>query len=482
MTEDSNHNKHVQNTDVANQHGSSHAMHDLTSQAQSPDQIQANLEGNLETIDLSSQWSALSVTERRREFEKLPRLDAVDLFLALKTHDQAELISEASLQEKRSWVRLLAPDDVADLIQELVSEHGPDQKDLILDLVDPQTRREVTALLAYAEDNAGGLMSSRFVRLRPDMTVDEAISYLRIQSKTQVETIYYAYVLDSDQILLGVVSFRELFSALPGRKITDIMKTEIVKIPVELDQEQIGRIFSQQELVALPVIDQAGHMKGIVTFDDVATVIQEEATEDMQKMGAVETLGAPYLKIGLSEMIKKRAGWLLVLFIGEMFTATAMGHFQLEIERAVVLAMFVPLIISSGGNSGSQATTLMIRAMALGEVRLRDWWRVLRREVVAGLALGGILGVVGMARIYFWPWRESMYGPNYFWVGLTVAISVVGVVVWGSIAGSMLPFILRRCKLDPAAASAPAVATIVDVTGLVIYFSVASLILNGILL
>ncbi|MEN0059309.1 MAG: magnesium transporter [Bdellovibrio sp.] len=429
-------------------------------------------------MSLSETWSALSPDERREKFKELPRTEAEELFLSLKTHDQAELIAEASHLEKRSWVRLLAPDDVADLIQEI----GPESKEDLLSLLDPQTKREVSALLAYAEDAAGGLMSSRFVRLRPDMTVDEAISYIRIQAKTHVETIYYAYVLDSEQKLLGVVSFRELFSATSEKKIAEIMHTDVLKVPVEMDQEQIGQIFSQQDLMAVPVVDEHGIMKGIVTFDDVATAIQEEATEDIHKLGAVETLEAPYLKISMQEMIKKRGGWLLILFLGEMFTATAMAFFEDELSRAVVLSMFIPLIISSGGNSGSQASTLIIRAIALREVRLRDWWRVLAREIPTGLCLGTLLGLIGFVRIMLWPNRESLYTVHYMLVAATVCVSVIGVVLWGTISGSMLPFILKKIGFDPASASAPAVATLVDVTGLVIYFSVASMILHGVLL
>lgn len=427
---------------------------------------------------LTDTWSALTPDERREKFKELPRTEAEELFLSLKTHDQAELISEAGSLEKRSWIRLLAPDDVADLIQEM----GLDAKDDILSLLDPQTKREVTALLAYAEDAAGGLMSSRFVRLRPDMSVDEAISYIRIQAKTHVETIYYAYALDSEQRLLGVVSFRELFSAAPGKSINEIMHTDILKVPPEMDQEQIGRIFSQQDLMAVPVVDDQGVMKGIVTFDDVATAIQEEATEDIHKIGGVETLDAPYLKISMFEMLKKRGGWLMILFLGEMFTATAMAFFEDELSKAVVLSMFIPLIISSGGNSGSQASTLIIRAIALREVRLRDWWRVLGRELVTGICLGLVLGSIGFIRIMLWPNRESLYTTHYVLVAATVCISVVGVVLWGTISGSMLPFILKKVGFDPASASAPAVATLVDVTGLVIYFTVASFILHGVLL
>ncbi len=427
---------------------------------------------------LASSWSAFSKSERREKFEELPRTDAEELFLSLSTHDQAELIEEASHLEKRSWIRLLAPDDVADLIQAM----DVDDKDDILSLLDPQTKREVIALLAYAEDAAGGLMNSRFIRLRPEMSVDQAISYIRIQAKTQVETIYYAYVLDSEQKLLGVVSFRELFQSAPEKKIADLMQTDVVQIPVDLDQEQIGRIFAQQDLLAIPVVDSEGHMKGIVTFDDVATAIQEEATEDIHKLGAVETLDAPYLQTSILEMLRKRGGWLLILFIGQMFTATVMTFFEGELSKAFVLSIFIPLIISSGGNSGSQASTIITRAIALQEVRLRDWWRVLTREIMTGACLGLLLGLIGMIRILVWPNKEVIYTQHYLQVSLTVAASVIGVVMWGTISGAMLPFILKKVGFDPASASAPAVATIVDVTGLVIYFTMASLFLAGTLL
>lgn len=423
-------------------------------------------------------WSQLSQNLRHESFFKLSRTDAEELFLSLTAQDQYPLINECTLLEKRSWIRLLAPDDAADLIQEAEPEHREEW----LSLLDPQTKREVGVLLAYAEDNAGGIMSSRFIRLRPQMNVDEAISYIRLQAKTQVETIYYAYVLTIDQKLLGVVSFRELFASAPQKKVEEIMYTDVIRIPVNLDQEQIGQIFSKNNLMALPVVDADEKMVGIVTFDDVAEAVQEEATEDIHKIGAVETLDAPYLQISFTEMLKKRAGWLIVLLLGGMFTTTAMGYYENELQKALVLTMFLPLIISSGGNSGSQASTLVIRAMALGEVRIQDWWRVLVREVATGLCLGLILGFIALFRIYFWPWRDEMYGPHYLYIAYTVAASIIGVVLWGTISGSMLPFALRKLKLDPASASAPAVATIVDVTGVIIYLSFASLLLKGILL
>lgn len=433
----------------------------------------------LSEIDaLRESWPGLHLDARHEVFKRLSRTDAEELFLNLTAADQAELISVLLPPAKRSWIRLLPPDDAADLIQSLSDE----QRYEALGLLDEQTRKDVTALLAYAEDDAGGLMNSQYVRLRPDMSVDEAIRYLRAQAKTPVETIYYAYVLDAEQRLLGVVSFRELFLAPTEKKVKEIMKTDLITIPEDMDQEEVGRLVAQHDLMAVPVVDKSNHMKGIVTVDDVVTVVEEEATEDIQKMGGTEALEQPYLKIGFFKLLKKRAGWLTVLFLGEMFTATAMGHYEKELERAIILALFIPLIISSGGNSGSQASTLIIRAIALREIRLRDWWRVLVREVGSGLFLGLMLGVIGIIRIVLTPNRESVYGQYYLEIAATVSISLVGVVLWGATAGSMLPFILRRFKLDPASASAPLVATLVDVTGLVIYFSTASLILGGKLL
>jgi magnesium transporter len=260
------------------------------------------------------------------------------------------------------------------------------------------------------------------------------------------------------------------------------MRTDIVTVTEAQDQEEVAALIAQHDLLAVPVVDEAGRMKGIVTVDDIIDVLQEEATEDIQKLAAMEAFDMPYLRTRFGPLLKKRAGWLMVLFLGEMLTATAMGYFEEEIARAVVLALFVPLIISSGGNSGSQAATLVVRAMALGEVRLRDWWRVLQRELGAGLALGAILGSIGMLRIAVWQLLFHLYGEHWVLIGLTVGLALVGVVLWGTLSGSMLPFVLRRFGLDPAASSAPFVATLVDVTGLIIYFSVAALILSGTLL
>jgi magnesium transporter len=307
------------------------------------------------------------------------------------------------------------------------------------------------------------------------MSVDEAITYMRKQVNEKLETIYYGYVLDGQQRLLGVVSFRDLFSAKGAAKVAEVMKKDVITVPDTMDQEAVGRLFAQHDVMALPVVDAEGRMKGIVTFDDIVQVVQEEATENIQKIGGTEALDAPYLEVGIRAMIQKRAGWLVVLFLGEMLTATAMGHFEGEIAAAVVLSIFIPLIISSGGNSGSQATTLVIRAMSLGEVRVRDWLRVMRRELLSGLALGSILGAIGFIRILLWQeMGVADYGEHYLWLGVTVGVALLGVVLWGTLSGAMLPLALRRLGFDPASASAPLVATLVDVTGLVIYFSAAS--------
>ena len=430
---------------------------------------------DLHVDELREVWPALSEEERVQGFLLLPREDADDFFLSLSPHEQGELIEKMPAAQRRMWLRLLPPDDAADVLQELPAERRAE----LLTLLDDTTRREVTALMAYAEDDAGGLMSPRFARVRPDMQVDAAIRYLQKQARERLETIYYAYVLDSEQRLLGVCSFRELFASPGDKLVRDMMHAGPVAVSEEMDQEAVARLFKRHGFLALPVVDQGGHMKGIITIDDIVDVVEEEATEDVQKFGGMEALDNPYLETSFWNMIKKRAGWLAILFVGEMLTATAMSHFEDEIARAVILAVFVPLIISSGGNSGSQASTLIIRAMALGEVKMRDWWRIVRRELGAGLTLGVVLATIGATRILVWQSVFHTYGPHYPLVAMTVAFSLVGVVTMGTLSGSMLPFILRRFGLDPASASAPFVATLVDVSGLVIYFSVAKVVMGG---
>lgn len=427
---------------------------------------------------LKEHWSELDLATRKEKFFILPRVDAEELFLSLTSANQLELVGELPVQEKRSWLRLLPMDDAADFIQKV----EPEQRTEILNLLDEGARREVLGLLAYAEDEAGGLMNPRYIRLRPDMSVEEAIRYLRAQARTPIEIIYYTYVLDYDQKLLGVISFRELLLAAPDKRIRELMATDLITVPEEMDREKLAEVFSSHQLMAIPVVDEQGRMKGIVTYDDIADAMQQEATEDIQKLGGMEALEEPYFNTSFFSMIKKRGGWLLVLFFGEMFTATAMAQFEDEIAKAVVLALFIPLIISSGGNAGSQASTLIIRSLALREMRLRDWWRVLRRELAAGLVLGALLGAIGFLRITVMQQWFPTYGEHYVLLATTVAVSLIGVVLWGTLSGAMLPFALRKLGFDPASASAPLVATVVDVTGLMLYFTAASLILASTIL
>ncbi len=427
--------------------------------------------------EILASWHHLSAEAQEKAFRGLTRDLREELFFNLTSQDQVNLLLTMPPHERRTYLRVLPPDDAADVIQ-----HAPfEEKGNLIGLLDHMARRDVSALLAYAEDDAGGLMNPRFARLRPDMTVDEAISYLRLQGR-QMESIYYAYVLDADQRLLGVASMRELFTASGRTRVIDVAETDVVSVTDDTDQEEVAKLFSAHGFTAIPVLDENGLMKGIVTVDDIVAVVQEEATEDIQKIGGMEALGRPYWETGFWEMVRKRAGWLAALFLGEMLTATAMARYEDEIARAVVLAIFIPLIISSGGNSGSQATTLIIRAMALSEIRLKDWWRVARREVLSGLMLGAVLAAIGFIRIVIWETIGHSYGEHYLLIAVTVALSLIGVVLFGTVAGSMLPFLLRRVGLDPASASAPFVATLVDVTGLIIYFTVANYVLHGTLL
>jgi magnesium transporter len=445
--------------------------------------------GETTTISkLLEDWPRISDDLKEKTFRDLEQGDAEDLYLALTSREQAILMRNFSRAERRLWIRFLAPDDAADLIQEVTGEMTAtgtaDLRSDLLDMVDQSARREIIALLSYREDEAGGLMSTRFVRVRPDMEIAQAIRYVRQQVQV-VEPAHYVYVLDSQQKLFGVMSLRQIFLAAADRKVSDIMETKIVVIPAEMDQERVSQIFTSHRFVALPVVDAENRMQGVVTVDDILDVNQEEATEDIQKLGGSEALDSPYPQVSLPEMIRKRAGWLVVLFVGEMFTASAMKNFEGDIKKAVVLSLFIPLIISSGGNSGSQATTLIIRSMALKELRLSDWWRVLVKEMITGLSLGILLALIGMTRIFLWPYitgEPNVYTEHVAWVSLTVGISLVGVVCYGTLVGSMLPFLLRKLRLDPASASAPMVATLVDVTGLVIYFNVAQVVLAGRLL
>ena len=434
--------------------------------------------------DLRDAWSLLDPEERAEAFRSLKAAEAEEFFESLSALDQAQIVLGLPDIERKLWVRSMAPDDLADVVQALPD----DGRASVLSLLDEPTRKELVALLAYEEDEAGGLMNTRYGRLRPEMSVDEAITYLRKQTPERVESIYYAYVLDQQSQLLGVVSFRQLIMAKGSAKVAEVMTMDLVTVPDEMDQEAVSRLFAQHSYLSLPVVDAQGRMKGVVTADDIVDVVREEATEDIQKIGGSAALEAPYLEVRFLDMIKARAVWLVVLFLGSMLTISAIRTFEGQLAKASVLTAFIAMIISSGGNCGSQASTLVIRAMALGELKMRDWWRVFVREASAGLVLGGILAALGMLRVVIWHHSfedssgEPFYGDHYILIGLTIAASVIGVALWGTLVGALLPFFLKRVGLDPASASAPLVATLSDVTGILIFFSVASTVLSGTLL
>jgi len=428
-------------------------------------------------------------------------LAALPFDLAVQVLDEPELEHKAELLAHLAQiepdagtvlVEAMSADQQADLVRELPAA----ARATLLRNLTPETRGGLERLLRYPPDTAGGIMTTEFVAVPPDWTVEQVLQHVGRVGGAK-ETVYAIYVLAgstsaADGAVGGatggqldhVVSLRELLAADRARRVADVgaRRAPVTAGPLT-DREEVARLISKYNLLALPVVDGSGRMLGIVTVDDVIDAIVAEGTEDVHKLGGVEALDAPYLEIGFATMVRKRAGWLMALFIGEMLTATALGRFEAEIDRAVVLALFIPLIISSGGNSGGQSTSLIIRAMALGEVRLRDWWRVARRDLPAGLTLGSILGAIAVARILLWQAAGlTDYGAHYGLIAATVGASVVGVVTFGSFTGSMLPFLIRRVGLDPATASAPFVATLVDVTGIIIYFSIAAAFLRGTLL
>ncbi|MFI5257214.1 MAG: magnesium transporter [Gemmatimonadales bacterium] len=432
--------------------------------------------------------------------EAMP-FDSIPLFLAALPRERAAQVLEYLDEELRSGVleampaaqaaalvSEMTPDERADVLEELDEEHAED----IVEEMPAEARRETEALRKWEPDSAGGIMTTEVVKVPATTTVEDALAEVRVIARSgRREAMHAIYTTDAEGRLAGVLSLRELLAAPEGARLSDIAWTEVQSVSPYADREEVARVISNYDLVVVPVVSESNHVIGAITVDDVIDAIQEEQTEDVQKLGGMEALDEPYDQIGFWRMIKKRAGWLSALFIGEMFTATALAVYQKEIDSATVLAIFLPLIVSSGGNSGSQGTSLIIRALALREVSLRDWWRVAGREVMTGVTLGVILAVIGFARIELWQWMHvhditafSMhlghdYGANGLHpisphlVALTVAISLLGVVTFGTLAGAMLPFVMRGLGFDPASASAPFIATFVDVTGLIIYFNVA---------
>jgi magnesium transporter len=410
-------------------------------------------------------------------FRVLPHDLAADVFEYIGIEEQQKLLRAMAHEQVVGILNEMSPDDRTALLEELPSAAARQ----LIRLLTPRERQIAQSLLGYPEGSVGRLMTPDFIAVKENWTVQEVLDYIRAYGRDS-ETLNVIYVVDDGGKLIDDIRMREFLLRPLASPVRDLMQKTFLALNVTDSQRDAVNIFRKYDRTALPVIDSSGVLLGIVTIDDMLDVAEQEATEDIQKLGGSEALDAPYLTIRFPHMIRKRAPWLVILFLSEMLTATAMGFFADEIAKAVVLALFVPLIISSGGNSGSQATTIVIRAMALGEVALRDWWRVMRREVFSGLTLGIILGTIGFLRIAVWSTAFHLYGPHWPLIGLTIFFSLIGVVMWGTLSGSMLPFALRRVGLDPAAASAPFVATLVDVTGLIIYFTVAFLILRGTLL
>lgn len=434
--------------------------------------------------DFAEILDEVSIEEATYIFQVLDSEKTAEILLELEDDLREKILSRLSSKEIAEELDELETNDAADIIGELSKDR---KAEVISELQDIEHAKGIVDLLRYDEDTAGGIMHKELVKVNENWNVMTCVKEMRIQAEN-ISRVHSIYVVDDDNKLKGRLSLKDLLTA-PTTKtpISEFYIRKLNYVDVEMADVEVARIMDKYDLEAIPVVDELGRLVGRITIDDVIDVIKDEIekrdTEDIQKFGGLEALELPYVQTRLFEMVKKRATWLVVLFVGEMFTASAMGFFEGEIEKAVVLALFVPLIISSGGNSGSQAATLIIRAMALKELDLKDWWFVMKKEIASGFLLGSILGIVGFIRIMIWQQTGLyQYGIHWFAVAMTVSISLVFIVLWGTLSGSMIPFLLKKLRLDPATSSAPFVATLVDVTGLVIYFTIASLLLKGKLL
>jgi magnesium transporter len=449
---------------------------------ESPADIQAETE-EVHPVDLAGVAELLDAGQLQAFLSALGPARAADVLEYLDEELRTEFLESVTPRQAAELVSQMTPDDRADTLEEI----DEDRVEEILSEISTEARRETVQLLAYDPDTAGGLMTTEFVSVSADMTVEAALDNVRAVARSgKKEAMHNIYTTDTQGRVAGVMSLRELLAAPSGAKISEIAWTEVVSVAPQADREEVARVIANYDLVAVPVVSESGHAMGVITVDDVIDAIQEEQTEDVQKFGGMEALDEPYMQIGLGAMIKKRAGWLSILLVGEMFTSGIIQNFEAQLAKVPALIAFIALVMSSGGNSGSQATSLITRAMALREVELRDWWRVAARELPSGLLLGSILGAIGMTRVLLWQWFHDhgvWFGYDYHGhaarIAAVVGISLVGIVTLGSLAGSMLPFLLRRVGFDPATASAPLVATLVDTTGLAMYFFIAWFILHG---
>ncbi len=429
--------------------------------------------------DIAEIFNELEIEEAKFVYKQLHEQIATDVLVELDDDVREEFLASLTSKEiAEQFIDNMNSDDAADVIAEL-----PDnvQDEVLSHIEDSEQASDIVDLLNYDEHTAGGLMATELVRVHVNSDSLECVREIRRQSD-EVGHIYTIYVVDDDEKLVGLLSLKKLVISPTRSKVADIYDAKVISVKTNTPDEEVADIMDKYNLVVLPVVDGLGRLVGRITIDDVVDVRREEETEDVQKMGAMEALEEPYMSTPFLQMIKKRAGWLIILFLGETLTATAMAFFEDQIAKAVILALFIPLIISSGGNSGSQASTLIIRALALGEITIRDWWKIIKKELSTGLVIGLILGFIGFVRVAAWSYFIASYGPHWMLIAFTVSFSLVGVVMWGTLMGSLLPLGLKRLGLDPAVSSAPFVATLVDVTGLVIYFTFAILFLKGVML
>lgn len=462
-------------------------------------------EKELETTSISEQFAPLIERNDRQEMhafldnqnisdvavlvDEFPE-HATQIMMSMSMHRAASTFKILEVSQQKQVIQELPPFKTAELLNELPADDRTDFLEELdsnavrelIKLLDPEERKITLSLLGYPEGSIGRLMTPDYVYVYPEDTVDEVFATIRKYGKDS-ETINVIYVINNKGELLDDIRISDFILAAPHTKVSALMDDRFIALNAFDDQETANEIFKMNNRVALPVVSKSNKLLGIVTIDDVLWVASEEFSEDMQKMGGTEALDEPYLETPITKLFRKRIVWLVVLFLGELLTASAMSFFEDEIAKAVVLALFVPLIISSGGNSGSQASTLIIQAMALGEITVSDWWRVMRREFLQGLLLGTALGFIGFIRVFIWHGiAPELYGNSWDEIGLVIGFSLLGVVLWGTITGSMLPLLLKKLGADPAVSSAPFVATLVDVTGLMIYFSTAYFFLKGILL
>jgi len=425
-------------------------------------------------VEVAELFQQLSDEERVLIFRILPREFAADIFAELDLDLQRTILSGLGDKQTARLLYEMAADDRTALLEEIPAEAARQ----LLALLPKEERDVALTLLGYPDGSVGRLMSPDYLTIHEDWKVREVLDHIRAHGR-ESDSLDTLYVVDAKGVLVDEVAVKNLLLASLDEEVASLMNYKFEALSVQSDQEQAVELFKKYDRPTLPVVDTHGVLLGIVTVDDILDVQEEEVTEDIQKLGGSEALEDAYIKTPVSTLIRKRASWLIVLFVGEMLTASAMANFEGEIQKAVVLALFVPLIISSGGNSGSQASTLIIRALAVGEIRTRDWFQIMRRELLTGWALGSILGLVGFLRIVIAAQFSDMYGPHWFLLAITVLFSLMGVVTLGSLAGSMLPLALKRLNLDPATSSAPFVATLVDVVGLLLYFTIAAMLLSG---